>query len=138
MLSQLLRSTRPASSSLRTALTQRGFHSTRISRDHFLDATDEVFKTRALDQANAKPVLVDFYAAWCQPCRVLTPLLKRVTGPESDYDLITLDVDQYPELAGQFKVAALPTVVAFKNGAVKNKFVGFRNSDDIDKFLGML
>lgn len=93
--------------------------------------------------------------SWCQPCRVLTPLLKRVTGPESNYDLLTINVDEYPEVAAKYKVSALPTVVAFKNGAVKNKFgklhdlsfaqdllmwftVGFRGQDDINKFLGML
>lgn len=100
---------------------------------------------------SAKTVL----CSWCQPCRVLTPLLKRVTGPESNYDLLTINVDDYPEVAAKYKVSALPTVVAFKNGAVKNKFgtlqdlsvvpgllmrfiVGFRGQDDINKFLGML
>jgi hypothetical protein len=53
---------------------------------------------------------------------VLTPLLKGVTGPESGFDLVTVNVDEYPELAGEFKVTALPTVVAFKDGNVKNKF----------------
>lgn len=70
---------------------------------------------------------------------MLTPLLKGVTGPESEYDLMTLDVDQHPELAGEYKVckvqalpggketdreqvSALPTVIAFKNGKVANKF----------------
>ncbi|KAK8861492.1 thioredoxin [Kwoniella newhampshirensis] len=137
MLPPLLRSARHATTSLRPA-AMRTFHSTRIARDHFLDASEDTFNKRALDGSSTKPVLVDFYAAWCQPCRVLTPLLKGVTGPESGYDLMTVDVDEHPELAAKFKVTALPTVVAFKNGAVKNKFVGFRGQADIDKFLGLL
>jgi len=101
---------------------------------------------------------------WCQPCRVLTPLLKGVTGPETEYDLMTLDVDQHPDLAAEYKVclpelqqevtdlcqvSALPTVVAFKNGKVANKFgestkldelmvVGFRPEPEVKKFLGLL
>lgn len=64
----------------------------------------QAFKKRVLDGSAAKPILVDFYASWCQPCRVLTPLLKGVTGPESGYDLMTLDVDQFPDLAAEYKV----------------------------------
>ncbi|AAW42122.1 hypothetical protein CNBC6080 [Cryptococcus deneoformans B-3501A] len=138
MLGQLSRPVRLSVAPLRTILTQRAFHASPIARDHILDASNEVFEKRALDADNSKPVLVDFYASWCQPCRVLTPLLKRVTGPESNYDLLTINVDEYPEVAAKYKVSALPTVVAFKNGAVKNKFVGFRGQDDINKFLGML
>ncbi|WWD16598.1 thioredoxin [Kwoniella shandongensis] len=139
MFTQLVRSARPATASFRsTGVAVRTFHSTRIARDHFLDANEDAFTKRALDESSAKPVLVDFYAAWCQPCRVLTPLLKGVTGPESDYDLMTVDVDEHPDLAAKYKVTALPTVVAFKNGAVKNKFVGFKGLADINKFLGLL
>ncbi|WVQ74553.1 thioredoxin [Cryptococcus sp. DSM 104548] len=138
MLSQLARCARPNASLRATLLNQRGFHATRIARDHILDATPEVFEKRALDAGNAKPILVDFYADWCQPCRVLSPLLKAVTGPETEFDLMTVNVDNHPEIAGQYKISALPTVVAFKNGAVKNKFIGFKGQDDINKFLGML
>ncbi|WWC68729.1 thioredoxin [Kwoniella pini CBS 10737] len=141
MLTKVLRSTHAAvkaGPSARPVLAQRSFHASRIAQDHFLDANDEAFSKRALDEANAKPILVDFYAEWCQPCRVLTPLLKSHTGPDSAYDLMTVNVDDYPDLAAKFKVSALPTVVAFKNGAVKNKFVGFRGDADIKKFLGLL
>jgi hypothetical protein len=48
--------------------------------------------------------LIQLIARWCQPCRVLTPLLKGVTGPETEYDLMTLDVDQHPDLAAEYKV----------------------------------
>ncbi|WRT65627.1 thioredoxin [Kwoniella shivajii] len=140
MLSNAVRAARPlakAGPSLRPVVA-RSFHASRISKDHFLDANEEAFSKRALDGSSAKPVLVDFYAAWCQPCRVLTPLLKSHTGPESQFDLMTVDVDTYPDLAAKYKVSALPTVVAFKNGAVKNKFVGFRGEADIKKFLDLL
>ncbi|WVR03889.1 thioredoxin [Kwoniella sp. DSM 27419] len=141
MFSQAIRATRNSARvgpSLRAAQFQRSFHASRIARDHFLQADEDAFNKRVLDQTNSKPVLVDFFAEWCQPCRVLTPALKKQTGPETDYDLMTIDVDQFPDLASKYKVSALPTVVAFKEGQVKNKFVGFRNEGDIKKFLGML
>ncbi|RSH94587.1 hypothetical protein EHS25_004391 [Saitozyma podzolica] len=131
-MSSTLRLSRTLASSSRVSLTQRPFHTSRIARDHFLDVDAAGFQKRALDATNSKPVLVDFYA------RVLTPLLKSVTGPESGFDLVTIDVDQHPEVAGEYKISALPTVVAFKDGKVKNKFVGFRNEADVKKFLGML
>ncbi|EJT46813.1 hypothetical protein A1Q1_04491 [Trichosporon asahii var. asahii CBS 2479] len=102
----LLRSSRVASGSLRTAT--RGFTSSAIRRDHFLNASDSEFKARCVDDKSDKPVLVDFYATWCQPCRVLTPLLKEVTEPGSGYDLMTINVDDHPDLAGQFKDQGAP------------------------------
>ena len=60
--------------------------------------------------------------SWCQPCRVLSPLLQRLTNPDSGYDLMTIDVDEHPTLAAELKVTALPTVVAFKDGKAANKF----------------
>ncbi|KAL7419780.1 hypothetical protein Q5752_005696 [Cryptotrichosporon argae] len=128
---------RPAAAASRV-VQRRALHSTRVARDHFLDADSAAFKTYALAGSAAKPVLVDFYAGWCQPCRVLTPILKGLTGPESGYDLVTVDVDEHPELAAEYKVTALPTVVAFRDGKVKNKFVGFRPEGELKKFLGML
>lgn len=97
-----------------------------------------MFEKRVLDASSSKPVLVDFYATWCQPCRVLSPVLERLTSPDSGYDLLTIDVDQYPEVAGQYKISALPTVVAFKNGAPVNKFVGVLKEAQINTFLGTL
>ncbi|WVF66990.1 thioredoxin [Kwoniella sp. CBS 6097] len=142
MFTQSIRSTRSlaqAGPSFRSiALSQRSFHASRVARDHYLNANEEEFNARALDESSSKPILVDFYAAWCQPCRVLTPLLKSQTQPESGYDLMTVDVDEFPDLAAKYKVSALPTVVAFKDGKVKNKFVGFRGEADIKKFLEML
>ncbi|RXK41332.1 thioredoxin [Tremella mesenterica] len=117
--------------------TLRTLSTSRPVREHYLDATPETFKSR-VKEGTSKPVLVDFYATWCQPCRVLTPLLKNVTSPESGYDLLTLDVDENPELAAENKISALPTVVAFKDGKVVNKFVGFRPEAEIRKFLNML
>ncbi|KAL1410363.1 hypothetical protein Q8F55_004371 [Vanrija albida] len=135
-MASLLRSARVASTSRLVAA--RSLHITAVRRDHFLDVDPAAFKARALDEKATKPVLVDFYADWCQPCRVLQPLLKGLTGPDSNYDLITLDVDKFPEIAGEYKVTALPTVVAFKDGKVKNKFIGFRPEAELKKFLDLL
>ncbi|ORY27445.1 putative thioredoxin [Naematelia encephala] len=119
-------------------MTRRYFSSSRVARDHILNTDAAGFRARALDETQSKPVLVDFFATWCQPCRMLTPTLKNLTGPESQYDLITIDVDEHPEVAGQYKVSALPTVVAFKNGKPVNKFVGMLREEQVKTFLGKL
>ncbi|GMK59069.1 hypothetical protein CspeluHIS016_0700840 [Cutaneotrichosporon spelunceum] len=133
----LLRSSFRAARAARTLTFARGLSASAVRRDHFLDVNPAEFRQRVIE-GGPKPVLVDFYADWCQPCRVLSPVLQKLTGPESEYDLMTVDVDKYPELAGDFKVTALPTVIAFKDGKVKNKFLGFRSEADVKKFLNML
>lgn len=72
------------------------------------------------------------------PCKVLTPILKTVVGPGSTTDLITIDTDAHNSLAGEYKIAALPTVLAFRDGKQVGKFVGARNAAGVKEFLGSL
>lgn len=89
------------------------------------DFADKVLKA-------AQPVLVDFWAPWCGPCKMVAPELEAVAA---DYDgkavVAKVNVDEQPELAGQFKVMGIPTMVVFKNGAEVNRIVGFRPRRDI-------
>ncbi len=71
------------------------------------------------------PVLVDFYATWCGPCQMMTPILDQVSGQTKDRLMVVkIDTDKYEELASQHQIYALPTLVLFKNGAEVDRIEG--------------
>jgi len=72
------------------------------------------FKAQVLE--NTKPVLVDFYADWCGPCKMLTPVIEQIAAESSEFDVYKLNVDEAPELAAQFGVMSIPTLIVFKSG----------------------
>ncbi|OJA18763.1 hypothetical protein AZE42_01626 [Rhizopogon vesiculosus] len=90
-------------------------------------------------------VLVDFYAEWCNPCKMISPLLEKLTsdatvktGSGHSLDLVTVDTDTEFDLAAKYQVRALPTVIAFKDGKQVDQFVGALNEAAIRHFLGKL
>ncbi|CEL52406.1 Thioredoxin OS=Rickettsia bellii (strain RML369-C) GN=trxA PE=3 SV=2 [Rhizoctonia solani AG-1 IB] len=104
-----------------------------------MDATPKVFEDIVL-KGGRKPVIVDFYADWCQPCRMLSPTLEQYTEDKSitdgkEFDLVTVDIDKQQELAAQYQVKSLPTVIAFKNGKQIDSFVGAIAPGLVRKFL---
>lgn len=96
--------------------------------------TKENFEAEAL-KANV-PVLVDFWASWCGPCRMVSPIVDEI-AEESDgsYKVGKVNVDEQPELASQFGVMSIPTLIVLENGKVKNTAVGARPKEFI---LGLL
>lgn len=73
-----------------------------------------------------RPVLVDFWASWCGPCRMLSPTIEEIAGERSDIKVGSVNVDEQPELAAQFNVMSIPTLIVFKEGRAVNSSMGVR------------
>ncbi|MCI8929288.1 MAG: thioredoxin [Lachnospiraceae bacterium] len=80
---------------------------------------------------SSKAVLLDFYADWCGPCRMVSPIVEEIAAENPQYLIGKINVDKEPELAQQFKVLSIPTLAVIKNGAVINRSVGARPKTEI-------
>ena len=84
--------------------------------------TKENFQSEVLN--SEKPVLVDFWASWCGPCRMVGPIIDEIAEENEDIKVCKINVDEEIELAAQFQVMSIPTLVVFKDGQVVNKSLG--------------
>jgi len=104
-----------------------------------LDAVSQEDFDTVVTQAAGK-VLVDFWAEWCGPCRMVGPVLEEMEGDYPDVTFVKLDVDQATEIAQRFGVMNIPTILAFEGGEVKQRIVGAmprqRLVDELGGFLG--
>ena len=82
-----------------------------------------------------KPVIIDFFADWCGPCKILGPTMEQIADERSDLKVVKINVDEEGELAQQFNVMSIPTIVVMKQGKVTNGSMGVQSKDRVLKLL---
>ncbi len=100
------------------------------------DVNENDFAEKVLEVSRRKPVLVDFWADWCPPCRALTPVLEKVIrGCHGEMLLAKVEVDENMRLAGRYKLRGFPTVILFVQGEEAGRFSGARSEQQVRAFL---
>lgn len=94
---------------------------------------EEDFEQKVLK--SDKPVLVDFYADWCAPCKMLSTVLEEIAGENPDFNFFKTNIDENPQLASAFGINAIPAVLIFKNGELAETMIGYNQKQTIQEII---
>ena len=101
------------------------------------DVTDQDFQAEVLD--SDIPVVIDFWAEWCAPCRQIAPIVKELAGQyEGRVKIVKMNIDEHPQTPGNYGVRAIPTVLAFQNGQVVEQLQGARPKSAFEEMISKL
>ncbi len=98
-----------------------------------VEITQKNYETEVMQ--SDKPVLIDFWATWCGPCQMLSPVVDEVAEERSDIKVCKVNVDEQQELAMQFRVMSIPTLVVMKEGKETNRSVGFISKEEVGALI---
>ena len=99
-----------------------------------IKSTDE-FNTKVINSST--PVIVDFFADWCGPCRMLAPVIEELANEAEGYSVYKVNVDEMPEIAEKYDISSIPTLIGFKNVNVVNRHTGLMPKDNIPGLIGL-
>ena len=104
--------------------------------DNIINVNEETFMSEVIETSKIKPVIVDFWAPWCEPCKTLTPLLEdAVKSYKKDLILAKIDIDQNQNIAAQLRIQSIPTIYTFFEGKVVDGFQGAKSNKEIIEFV---
>ena len=100
------------------------------------DVTDSSFDADVLEVSKSKPVLVDFWAIWCGPCQMMTPILEELSSEVADTaEIVKVNVDEAPDLAQKYGIQGIPALKIFRNGEIVEEFTGVTEKDALKTSL---
>ena len=110
-----------------------------MSSENIIEVTEENFQYEVLAYSNTTPVVVDFWADWCQPCKMLSPVLEKLAREaQGAFRLAKVDADRNRNLVMQYKIQSLPTVLAIRSGQLIDEFKGAKTESEVRQFLRSL
>ena len=98
-----------------------------------INVTNETFHQEVIN--SSKPVLLDFWASWCGPCRMVGPILEEIAAERPDIKVCKVNVDEEPELASRFRIVSIPTLMVIRDGQIATQSMGARPTAQILKML---
>src|SRR5262245_12188269 len=110
-----------------------------VAEDVVRETTTQAFVKDVIEESRRQPVLVDFWAPWCGPCKQLTPVLeKAVRGAKGKAKLVKMNIDEHPAIPGQMGIQSIPAVIAFVNGQPVDGFLGALPESQVTAFIERL
>ncbi len=107
-----------------------------ISKTNIIDVNADTFMTEVIEASKEKPIIVDFWAPWCEPCKKLTPILENAVKDQMEkITLAKIDIDQNQDIAAQLRIQSIPTVYTFFEGKVADGFQGVKSNSEILEFV---